>query len=311
MLLGPRARPGPPRDVATRGALIARQRHSARRLARRCLRAVGGTLIVVLGLAAAGLAGVAAVHGLRTASWFAVREVEVIGARRLSEALVRDAAGIAPGTNLFAVDPETVEDRVEALAGVKSVRVVRRLPDRLAVVLHERDPYALVNAPGADALYWIDPAGHLVGREPHPGAPPLPILSGVELPGSQADTPVSDRLRVGLALLRAIQRTGDRAAGRISEIDLDQPEGPILYTVDGVAVRVGQGAWAERLARLEGVLGDLEERGERVEWIDLRFRDQVVLRPRPVTATSREAGAAAVRRPTTGTGGLSEAKERR
>ena len=46
-------------------------------------------------------------------------------------------------------------------------------------------------------------------------------------------------------------------------------------------VRLGPDAWPDRLARLDGVLGELDARGERVVSIDLRFRDQVVLTPRP------------------------------
>jgi hypothetical protein len=53
----------------------------------------------------------------------------------------------------------------------------------------------------------------------------------------------------------------------------------VLYLIDGTAVRMGTAAWDERLARLEGVLTDLDSRGERVAGVDLRFRDLVVLTP--------------------------------
>jgi len=51
----------------------------------------------------------------------------------------------------------------------------------------------------------------------------------------------------------------------------------VLYTVDGVEVRLGADNWDGRLARLEGVLGQLAAAPEPVTSIDLRFRDQVVL----------------------------------
>ena len=74
----------------------------------------------------------------------------------------------------------------------------------------------------------------------------------------------------------------------------------MLYLVDGIEVRLGADAWADRLARLDGVLGELDARGERVASIDLRFRDQVVLTPRPSatpTGPVRVAGAVSRRRP--------------
>jgi len=52
----------------------------------------------------------------------------------------------------------------------------------------------------------------------------------------------------------------------------------VLYTVDGIEVRLGAEEWDERLARLEGVLAQIARAGEPVSAIDLRFRDQVVLK---------------------------------
>jgi cell division septal protein FtsQ len=51
----------------------------------------------------------------------------------------------------------------------------------------------------------------------------------------------------------------------------------VLYTLDGVEVRIGKEDWEARLGRLLGVLAQLKASGEIVTAIDLRFRDQVVL----------------------------------
>jgi cell division septal protein FtsQ len=58
---------------------------------------------------------------------------------------------------------------------------------------------------------------------------------------------------------------------------MSRGDGPVLYTVDGVEVRLGPEEWEERLARLEGVLAQIARDSEAVRAIDLRFRDQVVL----------------------------------
>src|SRR5437867_21019 len=68
------------------------------------------------------------------------------------------------------------------------------------------------------------------------------------------------------------------AAAEISEIDMSRTDGPVLYTVDGVEVRLGAEDWEERLARLEGVLGQVADQDVRA--VDLRFRDQVILQRR-------------------------------
>ncbi len=253
---------------------------------------------LALGVTLTGL-GVAAVvawdWALRT-PLLATRTIEVTGARRLDEAAVLAAAGNEPGTNLLALDILATEARVSALPGVRRAHVVRHLPDRVAVLVEEREPHALVNAGG---LHWVDAEGYLVATDARPGSTGLPILSGVGAPVTGAGAP-SESLRAGLALLHVLERTSGRLAARVSEVDLSRPHGPVLYLVDGIEVRLGSDAWADRLARLDGVLGELDARGERVVSIDLRFRDQVVLTPRipaAPTGPARVAGAASRRRP--------------
>jgi cell division protein FtsQ len=270
---------------------MANQRRRARR-ARRPSRAVRLTVRVLAGVVtAAGLAValVVAVDWARHTPLLAVRSVEVEGTRRLEEEAVRAAAALAPGVNLLELDVAATEARLARLPGVRRVHVVRHLPDRVVLVVEEREPYALVNAGG---LAWVDAEGFLVDRPSRPGAPALPILTGVEVPAAAAGP--SDRLRAGLALLHTLQAGPERLVGRVSEIDLGAPHGPVLYLVDGVEVRLGTDPGPERLARLDGVLAELDGRGERVLSIDLRFRDLVVLTPR---APAPGAGPGARRRP--------------
>lgn len=280
VLLVSRARPARTPDVATGDAFIADQRHPARRW--RQLRRAGRVLgrLGTVGLASLALAITAAAvaHGLVTSSLLAVRTVEVIGARRVPAASILEAARVEPGMNLLTLDAAAVAARVGALPGVRRAHVVRHLPYRVAVLIEEREPFALVSS-RAGGLFWVDAEGHLVGPERRPIAPRLPVVSGVEPPVA-GDHAVGDRLHTGLAFLRAVQRAGGRVAERISEIDVAPAGGPVLYTTDGVAVWMGAEAWDERLGRLDGVLGELDARREPVESVDLRFRDLVVWRPR-------------------------------
>jgi cell division protein FtsQ len=253
--------------------------------------------VLVLGLTLTGLAVAAFVawDWVRRTPLLATRTVEVAGARRLDEATVRAAAAIEPGTNLFAVDVTDTEARVASLPGVRRAHVVRHLPGRVTVLLEEREPYALVNAGG---LHWVDAEGYLVTTDARPGATGLPILTGIGAPAPGAAAP-SEGLRSGLALLHVLQRTSGRLAARVSEIDLARAHGPVLYLVDGIEVRLGTDGWSDRLARLDGVLGELDARGERVVSIDLRFRDQVVLTPHspaPPAGPARTPAAAGRRR---------------
>jgi cell division septal protein FtsQ len=86
------------------------------------------------------------------------------------------------------------------------------------------------------------------------------------------------RVAAGISLLRVLLRSETALLRQISEIDVSRPDGPVLYTVEGVEVRLGAEDWEARLGRLQGVLAQVRAGGEPVSSIDLRFRDQVVLK---------------------------------
>lgn len=285
-ILTPRARPTPIGDLAEREPLLARQRRRRRATGRPPGALYRAALSAGLVLAVAALGALAwfGVQWLLTTPRLGVAAVEVLGLRRLPEAAIVDAAAIRPGTNLLAFDLMAVQSRLEALPQVRSARVIRRFPDRVTLLVREREPYALANVGG---LYWLDAEGQVLGPAPHPRPPRLPILTGIVLPPPGSGEEVPDRVETGLALLRTLSRVGGRLVPRISEIDLGRPEGPVFYTAEGVEVRLGTEAWEERLGRLDALLQGLDERGEAVASIDLRFRDLVVMRPRGAAPDGR------------------------
>lgn len=274
-ILSPRPGPAPLADLAERLPLMARQRVRRRRRGRQALRAAE-VLAVALFLGAAGAAVALGLGWLFTSPRFAVAAVEVRGVGRLSTPEILSAAGIAAGENLFRLDPERVAARLRQLPRVRRAHVVRSFPDRVTIVVEERVPFTLAQA---GALVWLDEEGVSLGAEPRAVPVRLPVLTGL-LPAEAAGGAPSDRARAGIALIRAMLRAGSPLAREVSEIDMSGADGPVLYTLDGVEVRLGGGDWGERLGRLEGVLAQIRSLGQPAEYVDLRFRDQVVFKPR-------------------------------
>lgn len=273
-LISPRARAQAPAEWAERSALVARQRVGARRRRPRrgpSLRRAGRVLLVTLVLAAA--AGGAA-HWAATSPRFAVSRIDVRGASRVSVGRILSAAGIPPGANLWTIDTRAVVGRIEAMSEIRRADLVREAPNRLTIVVEERRPFTLVHA---GRLHWMDEDGRVLGEETRAVAPEVPVISGLsedELVSMR--TAPGPKARAAIALIRALLRSGSTLTAEISEIDMSRAEGPVLYTVDGVEVRLGAEEWDERLARLEGVLAQVAT--EDVNGVDLRFKDQVVLK---------------------------------
>ena len=282
-VLSPRGGPVELPDLASRGRLIAGQRVNSvrrrRRMARRVRYVVGGlAALVVLGAtieaAALGAAWIA------RSSRFAVTSIEVTGQSRLTRNDIVTAAGISPGANLFTLDPREIVARLETLPQIRRAEVIRTFPDRVTLVVEERRPFTVVHA---ERLHWIDEEGVSLGVESRAVALSTPVLSGLRAEdlGVNGQRGASERANVAIALLHLLLRSKSSLLGQISEIDVSHPDGPVLYTVDGVEVRLGKDDWEARIGRLQGVLAQLGAARETATSIDLRFRNQVVLRTQP------------------------------
>ena len=262
-------------DHGERTAFIAGQRVGRvnRRRARRAFWALSRLGLLAIGLLALAVPA-AGIGWLVTAPRFAVTSVDVEGISRVSPARVRAAAAIAPGTNVWRIDPRTVVERVEAVPEIRRAEVIRRYPNRVTIVVEERRPFTLVHA---GRLHWLDEEGRLLREVPQAVVPPVPVVSGLdEAELTSIRTAPGPRAREAIALIRVLLRSGSALTAQISEIDMSRGDGPVLYTVDGLEVRLGTEEWDERLARLEGVLAEVGRDGQGVRTIDLRFRNQVV-----------------------------------
>jgi cell division protein FtsQ len=273
-------------DLAEPTVAMTDQRLDRRRRRRRMLRLArrGGAWLCV-GLLVVALGGALASGGrwLLTAPRFAVEGVEVTGQSQLSVDEVVAASGLAPGQNLFQLDARRAVAGVEALPMVRRAELVRAFPNRATLLVEERQPFVLVHAGGLDrpagGFYWVDEQGVPLGPETRAVALDAPLVSaaGADDVAAAGRTP-SESVAAGVALIRTLMRTQSSLLREISEVDVSRPEGLVLYMLDGVEVRLGREDWDDRLGRLGGVLAQLRASGQRATSIDLRFRDQIVLR---------------------------------
>ena len=272
----PRSRAARVSDLGERSAFVASQRVGKdRRRARRRARLRRLLPLLVL-TAAAWFAVVVFSHWLLTTPRFSVATVDVRGASRVPPARILAAAAVEPGTSLFRLDPRAIAGRVAAIPEIRRADVVREFPDRVVISVEERRPFTLVHS---GRLHWLDEEGRLLGASPEAVVPQVPVVSGLsdDEVASMRSAP-SPKALAAIALIRVLLRTGGALAAEISEIDMSRKDGPVLYTVDGVEVRLGTEEWEEQLARLEGVLTQVADQDVRA--VDLRFRDQIILQRR-------------------------------
>ena len=200
--------------------------------------------------------------GLQLDAWastsphFALRNVKSSGLRRATEKELLRLAGIAPGTNLWSLDPSAVAQTMSAHPWVRTVEVTRSLPDTLQLRVEERTPVALASL---GDLYVVDAAGAPFKRVSPSESLDLPLLTGLSREQAEKDPAgTAVRLREALGVVEVYQHTFERP--RLSEIQLGEA-GFELITAEGVRVVLGRDDLDGQLRRLQRIRDELPHRG--------------------------------------------------
>ena len=208
------------------------------------------------------LLGALAWVGLQLDGWasssprFALRKFQSSGLRRATEHELLRLAGVAPGTNLWSLDPSAVAQAMGAHPWVRTVEVTRSLPDTLQLRVEERTPVALASL---GDLYVVDLDGAPFKRVSAAEALDLPLLTGLTREAAEKDPAgTAARLREGLAVASAYGRAFERP--RLSEVELGEARFD-LVTADGGRVVLGRDDLDGQLRRLRRVRDELQQRG--------------------------------------------------
>lgn len=236
--------------------------------------------LVLLALGALAAVADQTVRYARTADAFAVREVVVEGNVRLEPMDVRRAAGIQIGSNAFEVSMEEARNRLLQHPWVEDATVVRKLPNRIRVELHERKPVALV---ALDQLYLVSEEGAVFKRIGVDDPADLPVITGIasEMFYDDFDYRKAVLLR-SMAVLQDYEGAGLADDEPVSEIHFDATTGVELFVGDdGMHVRLGRGQHRQKLRRLKQVLARLSREKARPAYVyldNVRSPERVTVR---------------------------------
>ncbi|MBA7622530.1 Cell division protein FtsQ [subsurface metagenome] len=174
------------------------------------------------------------------------------------------------------MDLKGARERIETHPRIKEAIIHRRPPGRVVIRVREREPMALINREGE--FLGINPS-----CVPFPLIEPLkeidlPLITGIESGeitiGEESN---STRLKVALDILKTILSLKGHLFSQISEINVE--DGITLYTTKGATrVRMGKEDFRDQLLNLQGVLIHLNKEKRRAEYIDLRFKNKVIVK---------------------------------
>jgi hypothetical protein len=228
-------------------------------------RRVGARRVALsVGIAALLVAGWAVVPRLAARlAIFRLRQIELVGVRRLAPETVIAALRLPPEASVFA-DTRLLADRVRGVPGVADVHVGRLLPGTLRVRVTEVEPTAFVAAGPHGRLVPVDPKGEA-----------LPFA-----PGRPLDVPIAASADSGLiGVLALVQSVDPTLFAQVTGARMLE-EGDVALELGTRDVLLRCDAAAADVVAVELVARDLAARGRRYAELDARIAGQVVVRNR-------------------------------
>jgi cell division septal protein FtsQ len=199
---------------------------------------------------------------VRGLGFFQMRRVEFHGIVHLTPDRLIPAIQLADDASIFE-SLEGIEERLEAIPGVRDASVHRRIPGTLRVDIEEARPIAV--APVREGgMTLVDERGRALPFDPTVSAPDLPVIPR---PDSQV-----------AALLARVREVDPGLFARISTASTSQKD--IVLQVDSQRYWFRPNASAEAILAVTAVAADLARKQWDYAELDGRFADQVIVRRR-------------------------------
>jgi cell division septal protein FtsQ len=242
-------------------------------------------LILLLGIGLFSFCILRTHDWVKQAPFFTLKEIVIQGNTALTEGFLLEQSGITPGLNLFQIRGTKVKERLLQIPRVKWVEVRRRWPGTLHVMVREKEPIGRLNDSyeiGKNGeLFPIENSG--VATSARMGVKSIEIRDQTEsahllsIVGSNSigDEIQEDGVREGAMLIRALT---DQGHIPVERIDVSDPRNVILYLTSNKKVLLGRGGYENKIEHLSLLLNEIETSGRSYRKLDLRFRNQAVIR---------------------------------
>jgi cell division protein FtsQ len=215
----------------------------------------------------------------------------------VTKAQVMEIMGADIGRNIFFIPLAQQKAQLEQIPWVDSASVMRFVPNRLQVEIHERTPVAFARV--GPRIFLIDAGGTLMDLPPkHKYS--FPVILGMN-PGEPLSTRVP-RMRAYNQLVHDLDAGGASYSKDLSEIDVSDLENLKVRVNDpqgDVLVELGASDFLKRYQTYVGHVQEWRQQFQKLESVNLRYDNQVIVnpdmegKPRPANLTAASAKAAA------------------
>jgi cell division protein FtsQ len=254
----------------------ARRSSLPKKTANRLLWAIAATVALCI----AGL-GAAALYHYGEHSWrFRVESsdnIEISGMQNVTKAQIMEVLGADIGRNIFFIPLPQQKAQLEQIPWVESASVMRFVPNRLTVQIHERTPIAFARV--GPRMSLIDAGGTLMElTAKHKYS--FPVILGMN-PGEPLSTR-APRMKAYSEMVRELDSGGAHYSQDLSEVDLSDLEDMKVRVNDpagDVLVHLGSSDYLRRYKIYVTHAQGWRQQFQKLESVDLRYDNQIIVNP--------------------------------
>jgi len=237
--------------------------------------AVAAAVCCVAALGAAGL------YHYGEHSWrFRVESsdnIEVTGMQNVTKSQIMEVMGADIGRNIFFIPLAQQKAQLEQIPWVESASVMRFVPNRLKVEIHERTPVAFARV--GPRMSLIDAGGTFMELSPKRKYS-FPVILGMN-PGEPLSTR-APRMKAYTEMVRELDSSGARYSQDLSEVDLSDLEDLKVRVNDpagDVLVHLGSADYLQRYKIYVTHAQGWRQQFQKLESVDLRYDNQIIVNP--------------------------------
>jgi cell division protein FtsQ len=203
--------------------------------------------------------------------------IEVTGIENVTKKQIMEVMGEDIQRNIFSVPLKDQKAKLEQIPWVESASVMRFVPNRLKIEIHERTPVAFARV--GPRIFLIDAGGTLM-ELPQKHKYSFPVILGM-YPGEPLSTRVP-RMRAFNELMQQLDSGGAHYSQDLSEVDLSDLENlkvRVNDTQGDVLVELGSYDYLKRYRTYVSHVQEWRQQFQKLESVNLRYDNQVIVNP--------------------------------
>ena len=237
------------------------------------------TVAVAVTVSAVVLYGVFRAAGVAlTANALSINTITVDGTSRMAPGEALAILEGLRGSSMVTADLESWRQKLLDAPWVADASIRRVFPRTVAVVISEREPLGIGRI--QNALYLLDQEGTVIDEfGPKYAEFDLPFIDGLPPGTDDAGEPADQHAMLAGRVLADFQRRPDLAR-RVSQVDVSNAnDAVVVLKDDNVPLHTGDAHFADRVQLYLDLSPRLHQDVAGIDSVDLRFGDNVFVRP--------------------------------